>query len=306
LTRLGDDMRKQSLRLYLRGIRDALLLKGAAGRSVTVFPDDTYLVSYPRSGNTWTRFLIANLLSAEGAVDFESIERAIPEIKLMPDRVLRRLPRPRILKSHEFLDPRYPKIIYIVRDPRAVAVSKFHWNINWKLVPEDCPLSEYLDRFLQGEFGSWPHHVIGWLATLGGTDRLLLLRYEDIFLEPAKELARVATFLGIAANPLKLAQAVERSTAERMRSLEGKQSFRWMKFTRRTTPFVRKAKTDSWKSALSQSEIGRIEAAWWPLMKALGYEPISAFPNGLPRPAVSERTCEILSAILPTAVRQLV
>ena len=32
------------------------------GMSLKVRPDDTFLVSYPKSGNTWMRFLIANLL----------------------------------------------------------------------------------------------------------------------------------------------------------------------------------------------------------------------------------------------------
>lgn len=27
-----------------------------AGRNYTVYPDDTFLVSYPKSGNTWVRF----------------------------------------------------------------------------------------------------------------------------------------------------------------------------------------------------------------------------------------------------------
>ena len=29
-----------------------------AGRGLTIFPDDIFLVSYPRSGNTWARFLL--------------------------------------------------------------------------------------------------------------------------------------------------------------------------------------------------------------------------------------------------------
>jgi hypothetical protein len=42
--------------------------KDLAGRNLTVFPDDTFIVSYPRSGNTWTRFWIANLLHPEEPV----------------------------------------------------------------------------------------------------------------------------------------------------------------------------------------------------------------------------------------------
>ena len=37
-----------------------------AGNELTVFPDDTFLVSYPKSGNTWIRFLIGNLAYEDG------------------------------------------------------------------------------------------------------------------------------------------------------------------------------------------------------------------------------------------------
>src|SRR5437764_14210828 len=88
------------------------LQRKEAGRQLTVLPDDVYLVSYPRSGNTWTRFLIANLLDHENPPSFADIEARIPAINLWPDKFLLRLPRPRILKSHEYFDPRYPRVIY--------------------------------------------------------------------------------------------------------------------------------------------------------------------------------------------------
>src|SRR6202047_4436661 len=72
-----------------------------AGRNVTVFPDDIFLVSYPRSGNTWTRFLLGNLIFSGGPVTFSNIESRIPEIYFNRDRAMRRLSRPRVLKSHE-------------------------------------------------------------------------------------------------------------------------------------------------------------------------------------------------------------
>ena len=56
-----------------------------AGRRLTVFRDDVFLVSYPRSGNTWTRFLIGNLLDQEDPVTFANIESRIPEIYFFPE-----------------------------------------------------------------------------------------------------------------------------------------------------------------------------------------------------------------------------
>src|SRR6266566_2478113 len=101
----------------------------AAARGLTVYPDDTFLVSFPRSGNTWTRFLVCNLVNPDDPVTFVGIESRIPEIYDVPDRILRRFPRPRIIKSHESFDPRYRKVIYIVRDPRDVAVSYYEFQL---------------------------------------------------------------------------------------------------------------------------------------------------------------------------------
>src|SRR5271170_2976990 len=84
-----------------------------AGRDLAVYSDDTFIVSYPRSGNTWTRFLVANLVYAGQPVTFANIERLIPDCEALSSRYLKRVARPRIIKSHEYFDPRYKKVIYI-------------------------------------------------------------------------------------------------------------------------------------------------------------------------------------------------
>jgi Sulfotransferase domain len=94
-----------------------------AGRNFAVRHDDTFLVSYPRSGNTWTRFLIANLLHPNKSVSFANIEHLIPDCEAMSSRYLKRLSSPRVIKSHEYFDHRYKKVVYIVRDPRDVVLS---------------------------------------------------------------------------------------------------------------------------------------------------------------------------------------
>ena len=66
-----------------------------------IFDDDTWYVSYPRSGNTYWRFLTANLISKGEPVDWTNIERFSPDIYVTYDGDLRKIPRPRYIKSHE-------------------------------------------------------------------------------------------------------------------------------------------------------------------------------------------------------------
>jgi hypothetical protein len=75
------------------------------GRNLSLFPDDVFITSYPRSGNTWTRFLIGNLIYPDGSLSFNNIEQRVPEIHAHSDRAMRRLRRPRVLKSHEPFEP---------------------------------------------------------------------------------------------------------------------------------------------------------------------------------------------------------
>ena len=90
----------------LKYVAKRLLGKDVAGRNFAIYPDDTFLVSYPRSGNTWTRFLIANLVYPDKDVSFLNIERLIPDTSSQSNRAMRRTPRPRLIKIHEYFDHR--------------------------------------------------------------------------------------------------------------------------------------------------------------------------------------------------------
>jgi Sulfotransferase domain len=266
------------IKRFVRAVGEAsriVLGKKPAGRNLTTFPDDVFIVSYPRSGNTWTRFLIAN------------VEERVPEIYLFPDRVLRQLQRPRILKSHECFDPRYKTIIYIVRDPRDVAVSYYHYAIKREWIGERYTIEEFVPRFITGEFdvrarwaASWDDHVMSWISMRQGRDGFLMLRYEDMVQDAEQALLKIAQLLKIDASAERVSRAVQLSSADHMRQLEKKEGSQWLltKKTRQDKPFVRTAKSGDWQKALPESCVSRIEAAWGPIMQAAGYR-LSSLPS---------------------------
>jgi hypothetical protein len=247
------------------------------GRNLDVFPDDVFIVSYPKSGNTWTRFLIANLAYPEQPANFSNINQLTPDPEALSKRQLRGMRRPRLLKSHQYFDPRYPKVIYIVRDPRDVVVSQYYFHRKRRTIEDTFPIDQFVPSFVAGStsvYGSWGENVASWLATRFGQPGFLLLRYEDMIAHTARELTKVASLLGIDATAQGLQQAVERSSADQMRKLENEQAGLWSstRNTRQDVPFVREAKAGGWRSSLSGTSVEKIEAAWGPLMRWLGYD----------------------------------
>jgi estrone sulfotransferase len=263
---------------HLSRVSDVLLRKTLLEREITIFPDDVWLTSYPRSGNTWSRFLIGNLIHENEPVNFLNVERLVPDMYKTADWSMRRLPRPRLLKSHECFDPRYRKVIYIVRDPRDVAVSNYHWEMKLRSVKEGYPIEDFVPRWMEPQFwlriGSWADHVNSWLSTRQGRKDFLLLRYEDLRKDPHAELARVAEFLGLEATQARVNRAVELSSADHMRKLESTQGAKWVAtgHTRQDKPFVRQATAGDWRSVLPEKTVAYIEANWGDLMQHLGYE----------------------------------
>jgi len=256
-----------------------LLGKDIAGRQIAVRPDDTFIVSYPRSGNTWTRFLIANLLYADRPVTFANIEQLIPDAEAQSSRYMKRVRSPRVIKSHEYFDHRYPKVLYITRDPRDVAFSYYNFSRKYRQIPDDFPLERYVHDFVTGAltsapWGTWAENVGTWVAARNGRPSFLLIRYEDLIENTETELAKVAKFFGLDPAPEKLRAAIEKSSAQRLRELENKEGSGWVttKNKRSDIPFVGNAVAGGWKSKLPASAVAEIEGAWGPLMVSMGYE----------------------------------
>jgi hypothetical protein len=288
-----------------------VLERDVAGRAFHVRPDDIFLVSYPKSGNTWTRFLLGNLMNPDEAITFANVERKVPDIYSKSRKALKKLPRPRVIKSHECFDPRYRRVIYIVRDPRDVALSAYHYDRKGKNIPDDFPVETYVStRFMKtdeyfgdwgghagswlvnsknvfqlsrlkneflGTIGSWGENTMSWLGARGHDREFLLVRYEDLLEDTQREMTRISEFLGLYASRERIARAIELSTADNMRKLEDQQSNTWVttRTSRKDIPFVRSATSGQWKEGLPPASVLEIEEAWGPVMQLLGY-PLSS------------------------------
>ena len=173
---------------------------------------------------------------------------------------------------------RYKRVLYIVRDPRDVATSMYHYSVKRRNIPDTYSIEQFVPRFMKGEFledrGTWGEHVSSWQATRQHKVGFTLLRYEDILADPGRELSRVARLLEVDTTPEAVARAVELSSAARMRRLEDQQAQFWKltKDTRQDKPFIRVARSGTWRSELPSKSVQQIESEWGDIMRDLGYE----------------------------------
>lgn len=249
---------------------------GPVGREMDVFKDDVFVVSYPKSGNTWVRFMLGNLFYQDIPVTFENVECKVPDIYQSSGRYLEKLPRPRILKSHEYLDPRYQQLIYIVRDPRDVAISYYHYLVKMRVIEDGDPFDAYVEKFVSGDldsFGSWGDNVGGWVGARKDKEGFLLLRYEDMLENPVQELEKVVGFLQCSASETQIRRAVELSSFERMQELEKAAAGGWKptRDSRQDKPFIRTGQMGGWRTQMSKQASDMIEQSWGDLMVNLGY-----------------------------------
>ena len=255
------------IRYLVAGVKQAFGLH-RPGRKLPVRPDDILLASYPKSGNTWMRFLIANLRHPDREVGYGNLHQLVPDFDVSVKRDFDRAPRPRIIKTHGSFDPRYRRVIYVVRDPRDVALSQYDGLRDAGRNGDRVRVEDFVARFLAGgdaasrvstdNLGSWGENVGSWLATRSRHSGFLLLRYEDLLERTACELTRVADFAGLPTTPERISQAVERSSGDKMRMT---------------------AKSAGWRSDFPEPQVARMEDAWGDIMAFLGYELVTRDPR---------------------------
>ena len=186
-----------------------------------VLAEDTYLVSFPRSGNTWLRCLLTAVVHA-GELTSDLVAETVPDVH-HSDPAVRPRAGPIWVKSH-FPAPDRPfpgRVLYLVRHGLDAMMSYHHYlQLRGRVGPNVA-----FDEFVESSDiwpCPWPDHVEGWLDALDAVppDRRKVVRYEDLLAAPHEQLSEVCRFLGLAPAPAAIDVAVSVSRPDRLAGLE--------------------------------------------------------------------------------------
>jgi aryl sulfotransferase len=283
-----------------------------------------WLASYPKSGNTWLRAWLCSLMSGRPA-EINDLSRlgpfagsrshfdatlGITSVALSRDQEFNLRPRvfevvgaeaKRLLycKTHDAYqltpagEPLFPRTatagaIYVVRDPRAVAVSMAHYMAE----PLDTAIASMADRdaisggstkrlsnHLRQYLLRWSDHVESWL---GAPFPVHLVRYEDMQADPLAAFGAIAAFVGLRSDGTTIAAAVAAASFLRLQAQE--REFGFIEKPRRAAAFFREGRVDGWRDALTPEQAARIVAAHGAVMRRCNYD-LSLMPRAATRGA---------------------
>lgn len=270
-----------------------------------------WLASYPKSGNTWLRSFLHNLLmNTEEPVPPDELTRfcigeanaahyrkrvGVAWDKVTPADIARvRVDVQKdftfassdsvFVKSHNYLGPwlGHPLFnmnvtagaIYVLRNPLDVVLSaREHFGL-------DLPGAI---KMLRDPGSGSPLSDVGvpevyttWSNhvrswTANPNPQLLVLRYEDMLAKPTEVFGSVAQFLGLDPPRERLERAIENSSFKKLKSLESTTGFK--EKSHHAESFFRKGEAGQWREELTEKQVREIIADHRIQMQRFGYIP---------------------------------
>ncbi|KAJ3608324.1 hypothetical protein NHX12_025373 [Muraenolepis orangiensis] len=231
-------------------------------------PDDILIITYPKSGTTWTQEIVPLILSQGDPTVVDTVPNwdRVPWLEETRASVLNldQRPSPRVFSTHfhyHMMSPSFfrvkPRVIYVMRNPRDVLTSSYHYHAMASFLVNPGTQKEFLHKFLDGKvlFGSWFDHVKGWLSP-GDHQNIMYLSYEDMILDLKVCVARLAEFLETPLDPETMEKIAQRCLFSNMKNnkmsnytLVPKQLM-----DQSTSQFLRKGIVGDWKNHLTVAE----------------------------------------------------
>jgi hypothetical protein len=250
-----------------------------------------WVASYPRSGNTWIRFLLANLLCAS-CNNSQELSKIIPDVHdPSSNKESYQFNDIAFLKTHwtyEFvssLNLETIGAIYIYRNPLDVIAS----HINYCLLADNITMKNtFIQEFIFNcgapqwlgvQMGTWIENTEGWVFKEKKFP-CLVLRYEDLRIDPHVAVKKICRFLGLNKDSREIEQAIKQSSFGKLRNMEEQELksgmdgfFKSEHVTLKGSGyrFMYKGAIGSFKELLSSQQIKQVIERFGVNMEKLGY-----------------------------------
>ena len=270
-----------------------------------------WLASYPKSGNTWVRTFLHNLmLNADRPADLNDLTEFTigdgnkvwyeqvtdkPFDSFSPEEIAALIPRVQqayaqsrpdsvFVKTHNWLGKAFdiPLItpeftagaIYIVRNPLDVVISlSDHYGMS---IDRGVEMMNDLEAYSAETDRKLADYLSSWsnhVTSWQTMDKRArhILRYEDMLYKPEKTFGALAKFLGLKPPKDRLKRAIKFSSFETSRNLEAEKGFN--ERSDKAEKFFRVGKAGQWKTMLSPEQVEKIVTAHYDVMKEFRYLP---------------------------------
>ena len=270
-----------------------------------------WLASYPKSGNTWLRAFLANLVAnrpdpvpldelpryaedeanpdlfaalagqPSSTLDIDQIAALRPQVHAV---IAERTAGTRFVKTHNMAGsfdghPLHNMqvtvgAIYVVRNPLDVAVSMtHHFGIGMDEAIERLG-NENVATANDAQFVS---QILGsWSLHVKSWadithDRVLVVRYEDMIEKPVKVFVKVAKLVGAGQDRARVERAIRHADFRSLAGMERQHGF--VEASDKGTRFFRKGRPNEWRTQLTREQVQRVIAAHREQMQRFGYVP---------------------------------
>jgi hypothetical protein len=229
---------------------------------------DVFLASYPRSGSTWLRFMLLEVLTGYSS-SFTNVNQLLPAVGEHNGAVPLLPQAGRLIKTHEAYRKEYKKAVYLVRDARDVVLSEYAFER--ALGRFDQGFDHFLRSFLSGRvngYGSWQYHVHSWLdAHSAGEVDLLLVRFEELRRNPEETLGNIFQFVGVEVGRDSIRRAVLNNSLEQMKQKEDSSP----QMPKGSDRFVRSGAVGGWVERLTAAQLESMEKLAGDALLRTGY-----------------------------------